>query len=87
MAYYALRVMNVSNENELQKKERGILWALFLFVVSKGSAMLMFLDAMEEFYRNFLEQINHALTIEGKDVTVSHQSEIEVFMYLTYNSF
>lgn len=31
----------------------------------------MFLDAMEEFYRNFLEQINHMLTIDGNDVTVS----------------
>lgn len=31
----------------------------------------MFLDAMEEFYRSFLQQINHVLIVDGKDVTVS----------------
>lgn len=39
------------------------------YLVTKGSALLMFLDAMEVFYRQFLEQINHTLTIDGKDIT------------------
>lgn len=44
---------------------------IIFMVVCKKSAMLMFLDAMEEFYRSFLEQINHVLIIDGKDVIVS----------------
>lgn len=43
-----------------------------IFVVCKKSAMQLLMDAVAEFYLNFLEKIDHSLVIDGTDVIVSY---------------